>query len=71
MNWNRIIRQTHRWLSIIFFVTVGVATYAAVTGQDESSGLFYLPLPPLFLLMATGLYLFLLPYVARWRGSST
>jgi hypothetical protein len=28
----------------------------------------YLPLAPLALLAITGLYLFVLPYVARWRG---
>jgi hypothetical protein len=27
----------------------------------------YLPLPPLFLLMLSGLYLFVLPYATRWR----
>jgi hypothetical protein len=27
----------------------------------------FLPLPPLFLLMFTGLYLFALPYIVRWR----
>jgi len=26
-----------------------------------------MPLFPLFLLLATGLYLFVLPYVQRWR----
>jgi hypothetical protein len=29
----------------------------------------YSPLPPLFLLMFTGLYMFVRPYVARWRGA--
>lgn len=28
----------------------------------------YSPLLPLALLMITGLYLFALPYVAKWRG---
>jgi hypothetical protein len=28
----------------------------------------YLALPPLFLLLFTGLYLFALPYVTRWRS---
>jgi len=30
--------------------------------------LYYTPLPFLFLLMATGLYMFVLPYVARRRA---
>jgi len=29
----------------------------------------YSPLPPLALLLFTGLYMFVLPYVARWRVS--
>ncbi len=28
----------------------------------------YAPLPPLFLLLITGLYMFVLPYTARRRG---
>ncbi|WP_196258514.1 hypothetical protein [Pelagibacterium limicola] len=71
MNWNVIFRQTHRWVSFVFLITVGFATYAAISGQDQTSMLFYLPLPPLFLLMATGLYLFIRPYVARWLGRTS
>jgi hypothetical protein len=29
----------------------------------------YSPLPPLFLLLFTGLYLFVLPYATKWRGA--
>jgi len=43
------------------FVVVGL-------GQQESAEwVFYLPLPPLFVLLFTGLYLFVLPYAAKWR----
>lgn len=68
MNWNRLIRQSHRWISIVFMLTVCVATYAALTGRSEESVLYYLPLPPLFLLMASGLYLLVLPWITRKRG---
>jgi hypothetical protein len=27
------------------------------------------PLPPLFLLMFTGLYMFVLPYATKWRSA--
>jgi len=27
----------------------------------------YSPLPPLFLMLVTGLYMFVLPYLPRWR----
>lgn len=69
MNRTNWIRQAHRWISILFLAAVGAATYAAVTGQGEESLLYYLPLPPLFLLMASGLFMFVQPYIARWRGN--
>jgi len=63
------IRQIHRWLSIIFTVTV-IANFVALA---QSSGgmpppwITYSPLPPLALLLLTGLYLFVLPYTAKSR----
>lgn len=71
MNWTRAIRVTHRWTSVIFIATVIVATFAAVSGQPAESVFYYLPLPPLFVQMITGVYLFVLPYTAKWRGRST
>ncbi|HEV7278506.1 MAG TPA: hypothetical protein VGN80_19680 [Devosiaceae bacterium] len=68
MAWNKWIRQGHRWLGMILVATVIVASFAAATGQREDSWLFYLPLPPLFLLMFTGVYMFILPYLSKWRG---
>jgi hypothetical protein len=67
LNWNKWIRQTHRWLSIAF--TLGVITYMVVMRRGQSPawvGLF--ALVPLILLLLSGLYLFVLPYVVRWRG---
>ena len=67
MSWNSGIRQIHRWLSIIFTVTV-IANFAARAGGGEPPAwVTYSPLPPLFLLLFSGLYLFALPYVARRR----
>lgn len=63
------IRQTHRWVSVIFIATVIAATFAAASGQDAENFLYYLPLPPLFLQMITGIYLFVLPYAVRWRAA--
>lgn len=65
MNWNHWIRQTHRWLSIAFVVAVIVTSVALA--QKAPVWVSYLPLPPLFLLMFSGLYLFVLPYAAKWR----
>jgi membrane protein CcdC involved in cytochrome C biogenesis len=67
MSWNRGVRQTHRWLSIVFTVAV-VVTFVALQQEKPAVWVSYLPLPPLFLLLFTGLYLFVLPYAARWRG---
>jgi hypothetical protein len=65
---NNVVRQTHRWLSILFTLTV-VANFVAMTQGPPPAWVTYSPLLPLFLLMFSGLYLFALPYVARWRKS--
>lgn len=67
MNWNRWVRQIHRWLSIIFTITV-IANFVALTQGEPPPWITYAPLPPLFLLLFSGLYMFFLPHVTRWRG---
>lgn len=62
------IRQGHRWLSILFTLAV-IANFAAMALGEPPPWVVYAPLPPLFLLLASGLYMFALPYAARWRGS--
>ncbi|BCJ62561.1 hypothetical protein [Micromonospora endophytica] len=69
MNWNNAVRQTHRWTSVTFAVTMAVA-FVAVAQADPVEWVFYLPLLPLALLLLTGLYLFVLPYARRRRGTS-
>lgn len=74
MNRNKWIRQAHRWLSIAFTATVvaNIVGFAAGKGAPPPAWVTYSPLLPLFLLMLTGLYLFVLPYVARSQsGRST
>ena len=63
------IRQTHRWLSIVFTVTV-IANFVALAkgGGMPPPWVTYSPLLPLALLLFSGLYLFALPYVANWRS---
>lgn len=68
MNSNMWIRQAHRWLSILFTITV-IANFAAMAMGEPPPWVVYAPLPPLFLLIFTGLYMFVLPYAVRWRGS--
>jgi len=69
LNWNKWIRQVHRWLAIIFTLTV-IANLVAMTQGQPPAWITYSPLPPLFLMMATGLYMFFLPYVVRRRARS-
>ena len=60
----RLIRQTHRWLSIAFTLTV-IANFVAMARGTPPAWITYSPLPPLFLLLFSGLYLFTLPYLRR------
>ena len=67
MNWNNWIRQSHRWLSSAFTVTV-IANFVAMGLGQPPAWVVYAPLLPLFLLLFTGLYMFVLPYATKWRG---
>jgi hypothetical protein len=70
LNSNKWVRQTHRWLSIAFTLTV-IANFVALAqggGTPPPPWVTYSPLLPLALLLFTGLYLFVLPYATRWRG---
>ena len=66
-DWNKWVRQTHRWLSIVFTMTV-VANFTAMALGKPPMWLVYSPLPPLFLMLFTGLYMFVLPYALKWRA---
>ncbi|MER8631105.1 MAG: hypothetical protein E5Y12_15180 [Mesorhizobium sp.] len=67
MDWSKWIRQTHRWFSIIFTATV-VANFVTMAFGQPPAWVVYSPLPPLFLLLFSGLYMFVLPYVAKTRS---
>jgi hypothetical protein len=67
LDWNKWVRQIHRWLSMAFtlavivnLVAVGLGEYAVWVGL--------LALIPLALLLVTGPYLFVLPYATRRRS---
>ena len=66
MNWNSTIRQGHRWLSMIFTATV-IANFVAMSMGTPPAWVVYSPLPPLILLLFSGLYMFALPYVVSMR----
>ncbi len=69
MNWSLWIRQFHRWVSILFSAIVLAIFVMLGAGQEPSQWVYYLPLPPLFLLIFSGLYMFFRPYF-RKRGSA-
>ena len=60
----RAIRQLHRWVSILFVLAV-VANFVAMAFGPPPPWITYSPLPPLALLVPSGLYLFVLPYRGR------
>ena len=66
LSWSTWIRQTHRWLSIAFTVTV-IANFVALAQGTPPPWVTYSPLLPLALLLFTGLYMFVLPYATKWR----
>ena len=71
MSWNTGVRQTHRWLSVAFTVTV-IANFVALAqggGQMPPPWVTYAPLLPLGLLWLSGMYLFVLPYTAKGRSA--
>jgi hypothetical protein len=61
------IRQFHRWTSIAFTLTV-IANFVALSQGTPPDWVTYSPLLPLAVLLFTGLYLFVLPYLDKWRG---
>jgi hypothetical protein len=67
LNWNNWIRRTHRWLSIAFTVTV-ISNFIAMAVGTPPAWIVYSPLLPLFLLLFTGLYMFVLPYASSGRS---
>lgn len=68
-SWNDWVRQIHRWLAILFTLTV-MANFASMTRGQPPAWITYSPLPPLFLLIGTGLYMFALPYLAKRQAKA-
>jgi heme A synthase len=67
LNWNKWVRQTHRWLSMAFTVAV-IVNIVAVAQKKYTNSVGFLAVIPLALQFFTGLYLFVLPYVTKWRS---
>ena len=67
----RFIRTFHRWTSMVFTLTV-IANFAAIGLMGYASVpalVTYAPLPPLFLLLFSGLFMFFQHYFGRRRAA--
>ena len=70
MNWNKWVRLIHRWLSMAFTLAV-IINIVAIAQKKYTNSVGLLAVVPLALQFFTGLYLFVLPYVTRWRAQRT
>lgn len=61
------VRRSHRWLAVVFTVTV-VATTVALSLPEPMLWVSYVPLLPLALMFISGGYLFFQPYRAKRRA---
>ncbi|HEY1101510.1 MAG TPA: hypothetical protein VGF99_21400 [Myxococcota bacterium] len=61
------MRQSHRWLSIIFTLFV-IMNFVVMGMGRQVEWVTYAPLPPLFLMIITGLYLLVQPWIAKRRN---
>jgi len=70
MNLSKFIRQSHRWLSIAFTVAVIINGIAVAKGRyNNTLGLSAVAV--LALQFFSGMYLYVLPYINKWRGRPT
>jgi hypothetical protein len=69
LTWNKLVRQTHRWLSTAFTVVV-IINGIAVAQKRYTNTLGLSAVFVLALQFFTGMYLFVLPYAAKWRSGS-
>ena len=67
MSWGLRIRQLHRWTSVVFTLAV-MLNFGAMAVAPEAVWVAFLAIPPLLVLLATGCWLFVLPYVNAARA---
>lgn len=58
---NPLIRTIHRWTSLVFCLAVA-SIFAGMAVTQLPEWFYYLPLPPLAVLIPTGIHMFFLPY---------
>ena len=65
MSRDRRVRRIHRWIAIIFTLTVA-ANFSVMPWGQPPAWITYAPLPPLMFLMITGLAML----VSSWTGTA-
>ncbi|MEQ8896067.1 MAG: hypothetical protein RID23_03180 [Roseovarius sp.] len=68
MKLNKWVRQSHRWICVVFTLAVIYNFAATFGGTEPAVWVCMLALVPLFLLLLTGLYMFVQPYVSKRRA---
>lgn len=69
MSAGALLRTTHRWVSLVFTLAVIVNFVALGTGS-QAQWVGFLAVPPLLVLLITGLYLFVAPYLGKRSGDA-
>lgn len=69
MNWSARNRQLHRWMAMIFTLLVMLIFICLGLGIEPVEWVYLLPLPPLFVMMFSGLWMLVLPHLLRWRDA--
>jgi uncharacterized membrane protein (DUF373 family) len=68
---NKWLRKIHRWLSIPMIIIVPIAIIIKLTGSDPSiifpSQLENFQEILLLTLVLSGIYLYFIPYIAKWQ----
>jgi heme A synthase len=62
------IRQTHRWLGIVLTLAI-LTNFLVMAFGRPPAVIVYAPLVPLALLILSGLYMFLRPYLRKAERS--
>jgi len=68
---SRLVREFHRWVCIVFTLGVlanTVVIFALSRGRQPPTWMYLFALIPLFLLLVSGLYLFVLPMLRDGRA---
>jgi peptidoglycan/LPS O-acetylase OafA/YrhL len=62
-------RRVHRILAVVFLLTIPPAAYYSFNGDPAAPHpLVYAPLFPLFVMIITGTWLLVRPWIKSWRA---